>query len=349
MEMKSVSLYYSAGSSDKEYRVWTEVKDDGVVVHFAYGRRGAALTTGTKTKAPVEYGAAVAILEKLVTEKKSKGYTEGEDGTPYQHSDRQVSGLLPQLLNTIDDTDVALIVDDPAWAMQEKRDGRRMMLRKTGQTVEGINKLGLLVGVPRSIVDWMCSDVRGDVILDGEIIGDQLYAFDVIHRGGVDLRDRPYRDRYGALTDLLDVDSCLPVSAVDCWTDPVDKARQLAAFKAAAAEGVVFKRWSAPYTVGRPNSGGPQLKYKFVATLSAVVSKINRQRSVGISLLDGQQWQPVGNVTIPANLDVPPVGAVVEVRYLYAAPALVQPVYLGQRSDVEPHECVTRQLKYKAA
>ena len=116
------------------------------------------------------------------------------------------------------------------------------------------------------------------------------------------------------------------------------------------AEGVVFKLWNAPYTAGRPNSGGSQLKYKFVATLSAVVAKVNQQRSVGLRLLNHEGWQPVGNVTIPANHTVPPVGAVVEVRYLYAVPdgSLYQPVYLGQRSDVEPHECVVSQLKFKA-
>ncbi|EUA70299.1 ATP-dependent DNA ligase domain protein [Mycobacteroides abscessus subsp. bolletii 1513] len=79
------------------------------------------------------------------------------------------------------------------------------------------------------------------------------------------------------------------------------------------------------------------------------MTTINTQRSVGLSLLGENGWQPVGNVTIPANHDVPSVGAVVEVRYLYAAPALVQPVYLGERSDVEPPECVTAQLKFKTA
>ncbi len=111
----------------------------------------------------------------------------------------------------------------------------------------------------------------------------------------------------------------------------------------------MFKRWDAPYTAGRPNSGGPQFKHKFVTTCSAVVTTVNRQRSVGVSLLSTAGWESVGNVTIPANQDVPEVGAVVEVRYLYAAVggALFQPVYLGERTDVEAHECVTAQLKFK--
>ncbi len=41
----------------------------------------------------------------------------------------------------------------------------------------------------------------------------------------------------------------------------------------------------------------------------------------------------------------------VEIRYLYAFPesgVLYQPVYLGKRSDIDPAECMTAQLKFKA-
>jgi bifunctional non-homologous end joining protein LigD len=106
----------------------------------------------------------------------------------------------------------------------------------------------------------------------------------------------------------------------------------------------------APYSPGRPASGGTQLKHKFCATLSVVVATANPQRSVGIHLLDGDEWVTAGNVTIPPNHDVPQVGAVVEVKYLYAMPGsgcLYQPVYLGLRSDVEKRECVVSQLKFK--
>jgi len=116
-------------------------------------------------------------------------------------------------------------------------------------------------------------------------------------------------------------------------------------------EGIVFKRLDAPYTPGKPNSGGPQLKFKFVATLSAIVAKVNTRRSVEISLLKGRSLISCGNVTIPANHDIPKTGMVVEVRYLYAhrgSSALFQPVYLGPRDDVPAGECLASQLKFKA-
>jgi bifunctional non-homologous end joining protein LigD len=112
----------------------------------------------------------------------------------------------------------------------------------------------------------------------------------------------------------------------------------------------VFKRLDAPYTPGRPNSGGNQLKHKFYATCSAVVAIINDKRSVELRLLNGKGWVSVGNVTIPPNFKVPAVGDVVECRFLYAfreSNSLYQPVYLGPRQDIEQHECVLSQLKYK--
>lgn len=347
-EPRTASLYFTNGSSDKEYHARLESSGDGFVVNFAYGRRGATLSTGTKTAAPVDYAKASAIFDKLVNAKEAKGYTRGADGTPYQHSDtdRQASGLLPQLLNVADDAHTARLVADPEWVMQEKLDGRRMMLRKSGDSVEAINKLGLLVGVPATIVDAARS-VDGDFILDGEVIGDQLHTFDLLSLAGNDLRDKTYRDRYVALRALL-AHSDGAISVVSSWGGADDKADRLNILKDSGAEGVVFKRWDAPYRHGRPNSGGTQLKFKFVETLSALVTAVNVQRSVGLSLHGADGLTFVGNVTIPANHSVPPVGAVVEVRYLYASPALYQPVYLGVRDDVEPPECVMAQVKYKS-
>ena len=349
-ELKTTSLYYRQGSSDKEYHVRLESKGDGFVVNTAFGRRGSTLSTGTKTSAPVYYDLALVIFEKLVNEKQAKGYTQGAHCTPYQHTQQasQVSGLLPQLLNAIDETETARLVSDPRWAMQEKKDGRRLLLRKEDGVITGVNKLGLTVGVPETVVRT-AKDLHGDYVMDGESIGDYLHAFDLLFLNGRDLRGESYNRRYTALLNLLAGGLPKHIKAVTCWVDPMDKASWLRSFKEDKAEGVVFKRLDAPYTAGRPNSGGPQFKHKFVATLSAVVAKINAQRSVGLRLLNHEGWQSVGNVTIPANHKVPAVGAVVDVRFLYAYRdgSLYQPVYLGERSDVRQEECVVSQLKFK--
>jgi len=128
------------------------------------------------------------------------------------------------------------------------------------------------------------------------------------------------------------------------------KRRMFEMWKEEGQEGVVFKRIDASYVPGRPNSGGDQYKFKFVETASVVVTAKNGKRSVRMGLYDGERLVSAGNVTIPVGQEIPEVGQIVEVRYLYAFPesgALFQPVYLGVRDDIEEIECTVAQLKFK--
>ena len=118
-ELLSTSLFYREGGSDKAYQAWMEAADTGFTVNFAFGRRGSALQTGTKTSSPVAYEAAKKIYEKIVGEKKSKGYTPDTGGQAFAMTDKAglVSGRLPQLLNPIDDTNVAEYLQSADWLM----------------------------------------------------------------------------------------------------------------------------------------------------------------------------------------------------------------------------------------
>jgi bifunctional non-homologous end joining protein LigD len=346
-----VSLYYREGSSDKIYQVMIEPEGDGFNVNIAYGRRGSTLTTGTKTSSLVEYATAKSIFDRLVREKKSKGYVEGEDGTPYQHIDKQASGILPQLLNPIDEAEVEQFLHDDDYCAQEKFDGRHLLVRKQDEHIEGINKKGLLIGLPETLVNDI-GNLPGSFIPDGESVGDDYHVFDLLERNGENLRSLPYRTRLARLVNLLLSNSQHQhVRLVETAFSKQQKIALWERLREENREGIVFKRLDAPYVPGKPNRGGAQLKFKFVATLSAIVAKVNVQRSVEISLLKGQNLISCGNVTIPANHDIPQVGAIVEVRFLYAhreSGALYQPVYLGVRNDVEVSECRVAQLKYKA-
>jgi bifunctional non-homologous end joining protein LigD len=346
-----VCLYYREGSSDKVYQAAIEPAGDQFVVNFAYGRRGATLTAGTKTSSPVDFDTAKKIYTKLVSEKKAKGYTEGENGTPYQNTDKQASGILPQLLNPIEETEVELLLRDDNYCAQEKFDGRHLLIRKQDDHLEGINKKGLLVGLPQTVANDI-GNLPGSFIPDGESIGDDYHAFDLLELNGENLRPLPYEVRLVRLVNLLLLNLRHPhVRLVETAFTTSEKTELWRRLRRENCEGIVFKRLDAPYTPGKPNSGGPQLKLKFVATLSAIVAKINARRSVELSLFKGRSLVSCGNVSVPANHDIPQVGAIVEVRYLYAyrdSLALYQPVYLGPRDDVEVGECLASQLKFKA-
>jgi bifunctional non-homologous end joining protein LigD len=347
-----VSLYYREGSSDKVYQAAIEPAGNQFVVNFAYGRRGSTLTTGTKTSSPVDYPAAKKIYAKLVSEKKAKGYTEGENGTPYQHTDKRPSGILPQLLNPVAEAEVELLLRDDNYCAQEKFDGKHLLVRKQDDDLEGINKKGFVVSLPQTVASELRS-VPGSFMPDGESIGDDYHAFDLLEYNGENLRVLPYRIRLARLIDLLLLtrSDFKHIRLVQTAFNTQQKTELYQRLRRENREGIVFKRLDAPYTPGKPNSGGPQLKFKFVATVSAVVAKINVQRSVEVGLFNGRSLVSCGNVTIPANHSIPSVGTIVEVRYLYAyrdSLALHQPVYLGPRDDVDPGECLVSQLKFKA-
>lgn len=347
--LERVSLYYRQGASDKVYQASIEPAGDRFVVNFAYGRRGATLSTGTKTTSPVDRETAVNTFTKLVAEKKAKGYTEGEDGTPYAHADKQVSGILPQLLNPVEEADLEALISDDAYCAQEKFDGRHLLIRKHGAEIEGVNKKGLIVGLPEPLLQ-VVSRYGPDLELDGESVGDNYHVFDLMVLNGLDVRAWPYQKRLSALMDLFLSVRQNVVRYAETAFSTKEKRALLDRLHQDRKEGIVFKQLDAPYTPGRPSSGGPQLKFKFVATVSAIVLKVNSKRSVLIGLYRGSKLVPCGNVTIPPNHDVPKIETVVEVRYLYAyreSGVLYQPVYLGPRDDVEAGECLVSQLKYK--
>lgn len=345
-------LFFKQGSSDKEYVTMIEPKDGMFVVNFAYGRRGSTLQTGTKTSSPVDYATARNIFDKLVKEKMAKGYTPGPNGTPYQHSDKaqQVSGILPQLLNSIEEDEVGQFIGNTTHCAQEKFDGRRVLIQKQNGTCQGINKKGLIIGLPSPVVAE-AQDIPGNFIMDGESIGNVLHVFDLLEKDGEDLRLLPYNSRLLKLMNLYASTQHPHIRLAETAFKPRDKKWMLERLKKENREGIVFKELNAPYTAGRPNNGGTQLKHKFYASASFIVGKVNAKRSVMLQLHSGHVLFNSGNCTIPANRPVPQEGAIVEIRYLYAfkeSGCIYQPIYLGERDDIDPAECTMDQLKYKS-
>ncbi len=342
--MKTASLYFKEGSSDKVYFATVEPKGDKFVVNFQYGRRGGSMTTGSKTSSPVGMDEAVKVWTKLVDSKLAKGY---------RHMTSDGPGVIPQadlpdtpteiqcvLLNPVEEDEFERLLDDPNWAAQPKFDGVRFMLGRKDGKVYALNRKGKSVSVPTNIaVAALTVDTDGDFLIDGELVGELLYAFDVLELEGKCRRELPVETRHALLSEFSHKSICVAPLAQGIY-----KRYLYEALKKEGGEGVVFKKLGAKYNVGRPASGGNYLKFKFYSTASCVVSKANQKRSVSLKMGCGTE---VGNVTIPANHDVPKAGEVVEVRYLYAykGGSLYQPTYLGVRDDVDPDHVDS--LKFK--
>lgn len=67
-------LHFREGNSDKIYEVDLCETNNKFLVNFRYGRRGTELKEGTKTTQAVDFEQAEKIFQKLVDEKKRKGY-----------------------------------------------------------------------------------------------------------------------------------------------------------------------------------------------------------------------------------------------------------------------------------
>ena len=357
MSVQSISLAYHDGSSDKVYHAQIEEKDNGYVVNFQYGRRGSTLNSGSKTATPVALAAAQKVYDKLVAEKKGKGYSEGEDGTPYVGSELagQQSGLIPQLLNAVTEEQVEFLLDSENYCMQEKKDGVRQFVTRIADEITGGNRKGFIVPVSQSIADGVRSlhtKRDADFILDGEAMGDVYWAFDILRYAGQDTTNMAVESRWSILEGLLGTTSSPALGFLTTAYTPETKRALFNKIKAERGEGVVFKKIGSKYVPGRPNSGGNQLKFKFKGSATVQVIQPNgnkRSVEVGVASTDNPTWiVSVGNVTIPANYEIPNTGDFVEVEYLYAFPggSLFQPVYKGPRADKDAADAYDT-LKFK--
>jgi bifunctional non-homologous end joining protein LigD len=351
--LASTSLHYRADGSDKVYNVAIVVSaNGGFDVVAAWGRRGATLQQKTKETGVVEVKAR-QVYERLVNERIAKGYKviDGDAVAFAKASERdgRAAGLPIQLLNPVSLVEFEELLDRNGVAIQEKIDGQRRLLIVRGSDVAGVNRRGLFVPLPPA-VEVAAAAIGNDSILDGELIGDTLYVFDAQQIRGTDVTQEAFAERFALLEAIVPAAQDA-IRLVPCIRGAARR-QYVTELRERGAEGVVLRYDAAPYTPGRPNSGGTAFKRKFYETLSVVTLRQNEQHSVAMGVYDGAgRLQDVGNVTIPPSQTLPQVGAVLEVRYLYAFPGgcLYQPTFLSLRDDIDAADCTIDQLVYKAA
>jgi bifunctional non-homologous end joining protein LigD len=364
MSTEQITLRFTQGSSDKVYKASLKESSPGFyLVNFAYGRRGKPLKTGTKTSAPVSYEIAKRAYDKLVTEKKSKGYTEDGSGKPFEGTvvapDR--TGYLPQLLNPIEAEDLSDVFRrfNGRVALQTKHDGeRRIVICKDGQ-IQGSNRRGLAVDlhetIKKALERFLEYSTLWQVVFDCEDMGEHLVIFDILESNNENYAALPFKERAVILRNLSVLAMEAGIGDILIFDLPyypptaLEAAMFIQGSDQMNEEGVVLRHASAHYEVGRPNSGGPCLKLKFYASATCMVGGVHpTKRSVSLMVLGRAVPVGVGNCTIPPNYPMPQEGDLVEVKYLYAyrEGSLYQPQYKGVRSDKTDMDTI-ESLKYK--
>jgi len=348
MAEKSIYLFMTEGSADKEYHLHLRRQGAGWCTWYANGRRGKVSSVKPIKEGEFSLEAAQELYDSKLKSKLKDGYTEAESGVRFTNTEvgKRASGHAQQLPSPVDRQRAEQLLADDRFAMQEKANGERCSIEVVGGVARGINKLGLYRNLPENVAEEMGQ--FGEGFFDGEIVGTTFHAFDLLSFQGRDLRGMAFKARYAVLDDEVLVglrrpsNSCLQVLHASFTED--GKREKLSRIVETNAEGVVFKDKDAPYEGGRSET---VFKFKLVESSSCLVIRQNDKRSVGLALLDAQlRPVPVGNVTIPADHPVPAEGAVVEVQYLYFNPggAFEQPVYLGLRSDILPEEALLSQV-----
>lgn len=344
--IQSISLFYREGSSDKVYRASIVEVEGGYMVNFAYGKRGNVNNYGSKTPGPSTLPKCEQVYNKLISEKKAKGYVEDPDAKPFTGNtsvEARETGYLPQLLNEVEETQLEKLIMNDNWVAQEKFDGVRRIIIKDSNGITGVNRKGLSITLSDEMVKAVNSLGNFHFVLDGEQIGDTYYVFDLLDNTDIYQRRLAHLDTKFKFNDKVKLVKTAFVADT--------KRALLSKLKTDNAEGIVFKDQYSFYKAGRPSSGGDQLKFKFVETCSCMVGKINEgTRSISLNVFD-DELNPVnvGNATVYPNQDLPESGDIVEVRYLYYFPggSLFQPVLLGKRDDIQPDDCKLSKLKVK--
>lgn len=329
---------------------------------YQNGRRGNKLPDPKPVKPAGTYAQALAAFDAKEADKRSTGYHgpeyfneqpppgTGPSAAAAAAPPPQETGIFPLLLTEIDEADVAALIADPDWSMEEKYDGKRIIGDAVAAGGRGINRKSRVVMLPeyvRSGLEALAAQTGG-LRVDGELLPAQggYVIFDALQVGAVDLTPQGYRLRRAALRHSL---QAMPpaLRLGDVWYTADDKAANYERLRREGAEGVVFKRVDAPYEAGRP---GTQRKFCFLAHASFIVTRINDKRSFGVSYYVDGVWTDVGNVTVPANKDFPTVGQVVDVRYKYAhrGGCIIQPFFIGVRDDIDVADVQQQPaLKYK--
>jgi len=364
--VRSISLFFQEGSSDKVYNA--QIIDEGgntFTVKCQWGRRGAGLQEGSKA-VKVARTMADKKFDQLVREKTNKGYEEWKEGNKPQAiappegqgsasksgvtNRRAKVGLAAQLLEPIDAVEVERFLADDKMVAQQKLDGIRVLVT-VGESLIPTNRDGQITKLASEAALAGCRYLPPGTVVDGEIMGDEYWLFDVLRLGEQDVRERGYLERWEILENELEPALSDDVRVLPVAVGKKAKAKLHDRLFEALAEGIVFKDKHAPYKAGRFPT---QRKLKYVKSCDVVILE-NAGNAYQMAVYDGKKLFEIGRVFAgTTNATRKQLDAmlgegsrpVCEVKYLYATDdeQLFQPVFVRIRDDKPEKQCNRAQL-----
>jgi len=364
--IKSIQLFFQEGSSDKVYNA--AIMEDGgkFTVSVEWGRRGSKLNTGSKA-VKVSRADADKMFDRLVREKRGKGYEErtrdhapaavappeGQgSGSKAGPGKRAKVGHAAQLLTAIDDdADLERFLADDQMIAQQKLDGIRVLVSVTPEGLVATQRDGKVTQLASKTALSGLGYLPHGTIVDGEVMGDAYWLFDVLQLAGDDVRERGYLERWELLENELEPALSGDARVLTVATGKKQKRALHDKLRKANAEGIVFKQRESPYASGRVMT---QRKYKFVKSADVIIVE-NAGNAYQMAVWDGSKLFEVGRVfagttnATRKELDARLARGekpVAEVKYLYATDdhQLFQPVFVTIREDKIAKACIRAQL-----
>lgn len=367
--LMEIPLHCGTGGSDKLYVI--RVEQDGLTYEaVAYnGRRGSTL----KRQRPQYSGASLTTATSKAYDMRDGKTSGSASSSRYSNYTGTVVGLpsgVPPLISSsiaapastpaapvappapietgpevmlakpINDKEADELLDNSDYGAQRKHDGVRVTVSISRVSIIGYTGRTRAVRMlPYEVVSQLnelliLPDFSGDriTVLDGELVGTKFIAFDVIELRGNDMRSYSCDERYACLELLLQK---FPHMLSTMAYTREEKLALVTRAKAENWEGIIYRLLDGNYVPGRL---GELLKHKFWASCTARVTSINTKRSIKLALRDNDGSEIfVGNVSVPADQDMPALDSLVEVRYLYAMDggSLYQPILIGVRHDLD--------------
>jgi len=348
--IKSVYMHCNKGSSDKFYNIYVLAGEGKFEVIGEGGRTGSRPKEYPRgsyyTMADAAHVVNGLIKEKLgkdyIITKHSEEFSYGSDlgdltylthPSKLEAKEVETFRIFPQLLTPISVSEMLYYITNDQYIAQEKIDGQRIMIEVDFGKVTAYNRKACPVEIPEAMKDELAV-LSKQIVLDGEKVGDMYYIFDMLEESFEDMTKWKYESRFSHLLEIMEDRILHHIDLVPTAISIQQKQKLVEQLMEENKEGVVFKLKTSVHTAGR---GPEHLKCKFWSSATCSVTEINYKRSVGVSVQSGDELVPVGNVTVPPNYDLPSIGDLVEVKYLYYYPggSLYQPQYLGVRNDVE--------------
>ena len=227
------------------------------------------------------------------------------------------------------------------WAMQQKMDGKRMLVKIESGKVTAISRNGKQLSIPQTLASTLAR-INGNWVFDGELVEEQFWVFDVLLSPLGEMNCLPWNERFEFLSKVL-FKVPEPIFLLPAYLDSNDKQWFLDQLKATGREGVVFKHREMSYIPGRAKAF---VKYKFTHTVDCIVIGLNAdgKDNYVLGLYHNGEIIQVGKV-IKTHQKID-IGDILEVKCLYATSGLklFQPTSPKLRADKTALECTTEQL-----